>query len=80
MHVAVGGEGLAAHRAFVWPLTAVHQHVAIQRAGRAQALSTDTARVIRSSSISVMLKRERETERKKEQCLIILTNVVESRM
>ena len=58
VHVAVGGEGLAAHRALVGPLPAVHQHVTVQGAGRAQGLSTDAAGVVRTPAVSVVLKRE----------------------
>lgn len=57
VHVAVGGEGLATHRALVGPLPAVHQHVTVQGAGRAQGLPADAAGVIRRSVIRVVLRR-----------------------
>lgn len=56
MHVAVGGEGLAAHAAFVRPLPTVYQHVPVQRAGRAQGFSTDAAGVVSTSILCIVLK------------------------
>lgn len=56
VHVAVGGEGLAAHGALVGPLPAVHQHVAVQRRGRAQALPTDAAGVVGGARVRVVLQ------------------------
>lgn len=56
MHVAVGGEGLSADGALVGPLAAVHQHVAVQRAGRAQGLAADAARVVGGAALSVVLQ------------------------
>lgn len=56
VHVAVGGEGLAAHGALVGPLAAVHQHVSVQRRGRAQALPTDAAGVVGGARVRVVLR------------------------
>lgn len=57
VHVPIGGERLAAHRALVRPLARMHQHVAVQGAGRAQGLPADAARVVCPSSVRVMLQK-----------------------
>lgn len=56
VHVAVGGEGLPTDVALVGSLPAVDQHVSVQRGGRAQALPTDAAGVVRRSGVSVVLQ------------------------
>lgn len=56
VHVAVGGERLSADVALVGPLPAVDQHVAVQRRGRAQALSADAAGVVRGAGVRVVLQ------------------------
>lgn len=56
VHVAVGGEGLAAHGALVGPLAAVHQHVSVQRGGGAQALPADAAGVVGGARVRVVLR------------------------
>lgn len=65
MHVAVGGEGLAAHVAFVGSLSAVDQHVSVQRRGRAQALPADAAGVVGGAGVGVVL---RGTNRRGDRC------------
>lgn len=55
VHVPIGGERLATHCTLVRPLARVHQHVTIQGAGRAQRLPTDTACVVSSSRVCVVL-------------------------
>lgn len=60
VHVSIGGEGLTTHWTFVGSLSTVDQHVAIQRAGRAQRLSADATRVVAPSDLCVMLKDEPE--------------------
>lgn len=62
MHVAVGGEGLAADVAFVGPLAAVDQHVSVERRGRAQAFPADAAGVIRRSGVGVVLRDVRHAQ------------------
>ena len=59
MHVAVGGEGLSTDVTLVGSLSAVDQHVSVERRGRAQALPTDAAGVIRRSGVGVVLQRGR---------------------
>jgi len=57
VHVAVGGEGLSTDVALVGSLPAVHQHVSVQRRGRAQTFTTDAAGVVRRSGVSIVLQR-----------------------
>ena len=61
VHVPVGGERLSAHGALVGPLPGVHQHVAVQGAGRAQRLPADAARVVGPASVRVVLRKARIT-------------------
>lgn len=60
MHVSVGGEGLAADGAFVGSLSAVHQHVTVQRTGGTQRFPTDAAGVVVPVFLRVMLKEKWE--------------------
>lgn len=62
MHVSIGSECLETYRTLVWPLSTVNQHVAVQRTGRAQSLPTDTAGVVSSPTICVMLEDKRGTD------------------
>jgi len=43
VHVAVGGERDAANAALEGPLARMHQHVPVQRTGRAEQLAADAA-------------------------------------
>ena len=61
VHVPVGGERLSAHGALVGPLPGVHQHVAVQGAGRAQRLPADAAGVVGPTSVRVVLRKARIT-------------------
>lgn len=63
MHIAVGGEALAADRALVGPLSTVDQHVAVQGAGRAQGLATDTAGVVSRASVLIVLEGQQRTNK-----------------
>lgn len=55
VHVPIGGERLATHSALVRPLARVHQHVAVQGAGRAQGLPADAARMVCPAGVCVVL-------------------------
>lgn len=57
VHVPIGGKRLATHSTLVRPLARVHQHVAVQGAGRAQRLPADAARMVCPSSVCVMLQK-----------------------
>lgn len=58
VHVAIGGEGLSADGALVGPLSAVHQHVSVERRRRAQALPADAAGVVVGAGVRVVLREE----------------------
>lgn len=72
VHVAVGGERLSTDATFVRPLPAVDQHVPVERRGRAQALPTDAAGVVRRSGVGVVLQ-----ERKENTCQITPVKVLQ---